>query len=143
MSALVTPNFAFGINMDVDAMRTRCPSAVMRGAAWLAGYRFQITRHGVATVVASRDTGVHGVLWMLKPQDEAALDWFEGVDDGFYEKRWARVVHQGRLQVARLYVACEHRQGIPRPGYLETILAAARERELPASYCAELVRWQR
>ena len=47
----------------------------------------------------------------------------------------------GRQVPAMIYVARSRTPGLPRPGYLEAVLAAARELELPADYVEALARW--
>ena len=46
----------------------------------------------------------------------------------------------GRMP-ALVYVARERREGRPRPGYQEEVIAAARDWALPADYVRRLERW--
>src|SRR4029077_16071477 len=139
----VRPNqrayFAYGINMDRDEMAYRCPRATLRGTATLDGHRFVINREGVATLVPSSRSLVYGVLWNLTPVDEVALDLFEGVDEGFYEKQVILAGQNGREYAALIYLAANSSPGRPRPGYLETVCDAARSHRFPATYVADLV----
>ena len=41
-----------------------------------------------------------------------------------------------------VYVARSHTPGLPRPGYLEAVVAAARELDFPPAYVDALARWQ-
>jgi hypothetical protein len=83
---------------------------------------------------------VLGVVWALTPACEAALDRYEGVARGLYAKRTLPV---GGL-VTLVYVASDVEPGPPKPGYLEAIIAAARDRDFPDEYVAgELGAWLR
>ncbi|GAP87211.1 hypothetical protein SAMD00023353_2300510 [Rosellinia necatrix] len=93
--------FAYGSNLHVAQMASRCPASVFQGRAVLRGYRWQINERGVANVVEStRDSDsdpddsyvVEGLLYRISPEDEASLDRSEGVSQRFYEKRVLRVV---------------------------------------------------
>jgi len=131
--------FAYGINMDRDEMAYRCPRATLRGTATLDGHRFVINREGVATLVPTERSLVFGVLWNLTPVDEVALDLFEGVDEGFYEKQVILARYSGQDCPALIYLSSNSTPGRPRPGYLETVCDAARSHRFPPTYVADLV----
>ena len=122
-------------------MRRHCPTAKEVGTAVLDGHRFVITADGYASV--ERHTGgvVHGVLWRLTPRDLAALNIYESVESGLYHCRRLPVRHARKQHHARVYVARPRGPGRPKPGYLELVIAAARDWSLPQSYVSELTRW--
>ena len=145
---MATAYFAYGANMEQPRMAGRCPSAVIVNPAVLRDQRFQIGRHGYATVVPEPGAQVHGVLWMLTDADERELDRYEGVAEGLYAKARHRVHVQlggvsGAIDAveALVYVAQDAARGRPRPGYLERIIACAERHGLPARYVAELRAW--
>jgi hypothetical protein len=78
--------FAYGSNMDVEAMRARCPRSTPLGAARLARHRFFIMQGGYASVMADPRRQVCGVLWDLALGDVRALDAYEDVKGGLYRK---------------------------------------------------------
>jgi len=51
------------------------------------------------------------------------------------------VQHAARRRVALVYIARPRGVGRPRAGYMEIVIAAAREWELPNSYVASLRYW--
>jgi gamma-glutamylcyclotransferase (GGCT)/AIG2-like uncharacterized protein YtfP len=138
----MTLYFAYGSNMSRAPMRSRCPSAREVGVATLAGHRLIITSDGYASVVPQPGGMVHGLLWRLAPRDVAALNTYEGVDTGLYRIVTLPVRAGARQVPAMVYVARTRTPGLPRPGYLEAVLAAARELELPDDYVAALARWR-
>jgi len=131
--------------MDDRLVRAICPRARLLGTGMLAGYRFRITRYGMATVVPDPQARTHGVVWEIARRDERMIDRFEGVGEHVYRKRLLPVhlhVEPGEAALPCLvYVAAHFEAGRPREGYMERVLAAARRRHLPAPYLAELRRW--
>jgi hypothetical protein len=136
----MTRYFAYGANMDLAAMRSRCPHAHSLGPAVLAGYRFFVGLDGWGSVGPCAGTALHGILWQLTPRDIAALHAFELLHQGPYEVRHVPV-RQGRRSLrAMMYVLRRRGRGRPRPGYIEAITAAARQWQLPETYVRTLER---
>jgi gamma-glutamylcyclotransferase (GGCT)/AIG2-like uncharacterized protein YtfP len=136
--------FAYGSNMDEEQMAARCSGAVQLATAVLEGYRFIINGQGVASVVTSPRSRVHGLLWSLTQQHEESLDEYEGVDEGIYSRETRRVMRAAGPPVAALiYVAADCTEGPPQPGYFERIIAAAQRLDFPSEYQRELRAWQR
>ena len=134
--------FAFASNMVTAQMAERCPGAESRGVAVLEDHRFGIGRRGYATVVGEAGAKVHGILWELRPEHEAALDVYEGVRHGLYQKVWLPVhLADGIPQRAIVYVAGDPAPGNAVAGYMEKVVAAAEAHGLPASYIADLRGW--
>ncbi|OAG04063.1 uncharacterized protein CC84DRAFT_886100 [Paraphaeosphaeria sporulosa] len=79
--------FAFGSNLWLSQMRTRCPSSAYLGVARLHGYTWIINERGYANVVESKarpiantkPDHVYGLVFRLDANDEAKLDKNEGV----------------------------------------------------------------
>ena len=84
--------FAYGANMDIEAMGARCPRSRPLTAARLMRHRLAVMREGWLTVVGDPRGRVHGVLWELALADVAALDRFEEVARGLYAKTVQPVV---------------------------------------------------
>jgi gamma-glutamylcyclotransferase (GGCT)/AIG2-like uncharacterized protein YtfP len=137
----MTLNFAYGSNMSRALMRPRCPSAREIGVAILDGFRFIVTADGYASVVRAPGERVHGLLWRLAPRDLAALNAYEGLDHGLYRAVTLPVRSGATRASALVYVARSRVPGVPRPGYLDCVLAAARDIDLPAGYVDTLARW--
>ncbi len=136
-------SFAYGSNMDPEQMARRCVSAVLDGVAELPAHRFVVTRDGYGSVAPEPAGTVHGVVWRLAEADERALDEYEGVPEGLYRKEVKLVYppRHGTPVEVLIYVACEGAPGTPRPGYMETVVGAARRHGFPAAYVGELARW--
>ena len=134
-------HFAYGSNMHRGVMRKHAPTAVPLGVARLADYRFVITSDGYASVEPARAQSVHGVLWRLTPRDRVTLDLWENVTAGQYRAEILAVDEAGRRRRALVYIARRRPLGRPKPGYMEIVVKAAHERQMPAGYIAALERW--
>jgi hypothetical protein len=128
--------FAYGSNMDRDAMTARCPRSRPLGPARLARHRLAIMPAGYLSVLRDPRRSVWGLLWDLALADGPALDRYEDVGSGLYRKDIQPVLTGEGPRRALIYVGTGQ-GGRPRPGYLEAVLVAARPL-LPAGYVREL-----
>ncbi len=127
--------FAYAANMDVKAMAARCPQTRPLGRARLARHRLVITADGFASVAPDKRSFVHGVLFDLALADVAALDRYEEVGRGLYAKTSQLVLREPLGSVrALVYIARTREEGAPAPGYLDGVIAAARDWRLPPAY---------
>ena len=126
--------FAYGANMDIEAMRRRCPASNPIGLARLMNHRFFIMRDGVASVRRAPGAVVHGLLWDLALADVRPLDRFEDVEGGLYTKMVQPVLKQAGAARALIYIGHTTDEGRSRPGYLEAVIGAARTVGLPDAY---------
>ncbi len=130
--------FAYGSNMDVEAMVRRCPRSKPIGLARLERHRLAIMREGWLTVVRASRTAVHGVLWDLALADVPALDRYEGLPRGLYAKVVQPVIAAGGPKWAVVYFGANAGPGVPNPDYIADVIAAARAWNLPAEAVAAL-----
>lgn len=133
--------FAYGANMNRAVMRKYAPGASPLGLARLYGCRFVITADGYASVARAAGQTVYGVLWRITLRDRITLDQWEDTASGLYRTRFFPIEHAGRRQPALVYVARRRGNGVPKKGYMELILAAARDWKMPRAYIASLQRW--
>jgi hypothetical protein len=134
-------HFAYGANMSRAVMRRHARGARPLGVAELEGHRFIITADGYGSVEAHGAQTVHGVLWQITPRDRVTLDAWENLDGGLYRAEMLMVRCGGRRVPALVYCARPSAEGRPKPGYMELVVAAAREWELPDAYVRSLERW--
>jgi gamma-glutamylcyclotransferase (GGCT)/AIG2-like uncharacterized protein YtfP len=136
-------HFAYGTNMSRGLMRARCPEARALGTATLSGWRFVIGPDGYASVIRQPGGRVHGVLWRLGARDVAAINAYESVQSGLYLLRTLAVRKGTQSAPALVYVARRQGEGMPRPGYLATVIEAALDWNLPPPYIRSITRWSR
>ncbi len=137
----MTLHFAYGSNMSRPHMLMRCPDATALGTATLAGWRFVINPDGYGSVAPQPGGIVRGVLWRLHPRDLAVINAYENVAGGLYLRRLLPVLHGERREQALIYIATRRGEGTPRPGYMEIVVAAARDWAMPEAYIRSLQRW--
>ena len=122
---------AYGSNLNVPQMRMRCPHATILGTAELKGWEllFKGSRTGSYLTIERNDDGrVPVVIWDVTPEDEKALDRYEGFPT-FYYKQDIKLQYKGirtgrrRTITAFAYIMHEERQiGIPSRFYMKTCL---------------------
>jgi gamma-glutamylcyclotransferase (GGCT)/AIG2-like uncharacterized protein YtfP len=130
--------FAYGSNMDRSAMAERCPASTPLEPARLARHRLVITAGGYASVLRDARRTVWGLLWNMALSDMPALDRYEDVAGGLYVKLSQPVIAGSGVRRALIYVARNRAFGQPQPGYIETVVAAARDAGLPDDYLREI-----
>lgn len=137
----MTLHFAYGSNMSRAVMGRHAPGAEPIGVAALADYRFVITADGHASVEPKRARTVYGVLWRLTPRDCVTLAVWENIAGGLYRAMTLPVQQDGRRRMALTYVARARRSGWPKAGYMELVIEAALEWQLPQVYSDSLGQW--
>jgi Gamma-glutamyl cyclotransferase, AIG2-like len=130
--------FAYGANMDVEAMARRCPRSRPLGVARLMRHRLAVMREGWLTATRDPRGRVHGVLWDLALADVSALDRFEGVGTGLYAKAVQPVIAAGGPKRALVYFGRNAGPGRADAAYIRDVIAAARHWRLPAEALAAL-----
>jgi hypothetical protein len=130
--------FAYGSNMDRAAMLKRCPRATPVGPARLMGHRFFVCADGYGSVARDPRGVVWGLLWDLALADIPALDRYECLATGLYGKSVQPVLTVKGPRRAMLYIARSTLPGAPKADYMEGVLAAAADAELPEAYRREL-----
>jgi len=126
--------FAYGSNMHRDVMATHAPTAAPLGVGALANYAFVITADGYASIEPKQTRTVYGVLWRIEPRDRVRLDAWENVAGGLYRAKNLPVQHAGRRYDALTYIARQQPAGRAKAGYMELVIAAALEWQLPPAY---------
>jgi len=132
--------FAYGSNMDTTQMNRRCPENRLIGKAILPGYRWIITRRGYASVIPSQEDAVEGVLFEISETDEAHLDRYEGVGSGCYVKKMVRILHNGEIVHAMIYIDPVDEEGHPIEEYIRRINDAVRDAGLSEAYVKRYIR---
>jgi cation transport regulator ChaC len=134
-------HFAYGSNMSRLIMRKHAPDAEPVGVATLANYRFLITADGYASIEPKRGETVHGVVWRLTPHDRMTLDAWENIAAGLYRAATLPVRQAGRRRMALTYLGRSSQTGLAKAGYMQVVIAAALEWQLPQAYISSLRHW--
>ncbi len=132
--------FAYGANLDRAHMARTAPTARPLGTAVLPDHRLTIGSSGYGTVIPAPGHRVSGLLWSLGPDDEAALDAFEGLAEGYYRKDERDVIDAaGTLRRVMVYLATDERPGEAHPAYLAQVVAAGRALGFSDEYLGEII----
>jgi gamma-glutamylcyclotransferase (GGCT)/AIG2-like uncharacterized protein YtfP len=86
--------FAYGSNLNIRQMQSRCPAAEPLGKLVLPNTR--LVFRGVADVIAEKGIECQGGIWRITDECERALDRYEGFDPerpdcGMYTKEYVTV----------------------------------------------------
>lgn len=126
---------AYGSNLNVRQMETRCPKATILGTAKLKGWEllFKGSKTGSYLTIEENENGsVPVVIWEVTPSDEKALDRYEGYP-AFYYKKDIKLQYKGirtgkrRTINAFAYIMHEDRPvGVPSRYYVQTCIEGYR-----------------
>ena len=110
--------FAYGSNLNVSQMTHRTPTATPLGSAYFPGWR--LVFRGVADIeIGEPDDLLPVGIWEIGPEDEIALDRYEGVSSGLYRQ----VMINGMMT----YRMNSGGYRDPNPLYFKTILDGYRD----------------
>lgn len=97
--------WAFGANLNRESMARRCPAAIP--GSKLIVHNAALVFRGVADVEIRKGSVVQGGLWWITAECEENLDYFEGVRQGLYVKRYLpvwKMKHSGKYRKALFYM---------------------------------------
>lgn len=125
--------WAYGSNLNVEAMRRRCPAA--RQVKQMFVTDAALVFRGVADVTHRKGNMVPGGLWEITHKCEEVLDRYEGVNSRFYLKRYLPVKFKGKVRDC-LFYQMRASNGVMPPSeyYLETIEQGYRDFGLDLAY---------
>ena len=110
---------AYGSNLNLPQMEHRCPGAEIAGVSEVKGY--ELLFRGVATIEPKEDAKVPVGLWRITPEDEKALDRYEGWPH-LYHKEMLQLELEGKPVSAMVYVMNEGRKAaLPAEYYYDVI----------------------
>ena len=132
--------------MDPARMHERAPHSPHRGTGYLEGWRLTFGGDDIgwdgalATVVEDANEHVFVSLYDLTPQDERALDEWEGVAVDVYRKIKVRVHTLDGEPLCFLYVLNGYEGGLPSKQYMSIIVDAAIAAGAPVDYIEDLAK---
>ena len=102
--------FAYGSNLDVAQMETRCDDPQLLGIAFLPHHRFVFAgtspnreNMGVGSMRTAPNQQLAGVIWSISDADLKALDAREGFPTRYERERMAVVDLKGQSHEAYVY----------------------------------------
>lgn len=125
--------FAYGANMSVDNMLSRCPHATPIQSFYLQNYRLAFAHH--ATVIPCENSTTPGALWSITDVCEQNLDVFEGFP-GYYKKTY---FEQDGLEIM-MYEMNPPLEGCPSDDYIECLTDGYIDWNLPLNVLDQAVK---
>lgn len=122
---------AYGSNLNVEQMLTRCPSARVIGTSEIPDYQlmFKGSQSGsYLTIEPMQGSSVPVAVWEVSASDERALDHYEGWPRFYYKKEMElpiKGITSGKVRMRRVFAYIMHEDrhfGIPSRYYMETCL---------------------
>jgi hypothetical protein len=109
---------AYGSNMNLEQMAWRCPTANVVGTTYLQDWRLIFC--GVASIERFKGGQVPVVVWDIQPEDEIALDRYEGWPR-LYRKEIVQITLDGKKVKTMVYIKNDSREHPPNLDYLGVI----------------------
>ena len=135
---------AYASNLDPARMGERCPHSPLQTTGWLTGWRLTFGGEelgwdgALAMVVPDANSQVFVALYDVSPQDHAKLDYWEGAEEGLYNKIKLRVSTLDGDVLAWVYILDAYEGGLPSARYIGLIAEAAQAAGAPDEYVEDL-----
>jgi hypothetical protein len=113
--------FGYGMNVNSDSMRDRCPTADNLGPALLLDHELEFAHH--CNVKFQAGSTVPGLLWSITDWDLASLDLTEGYPY-YYTRLGASVLHRGETKLAIVYTMVGDTEIAPPTEYYRDLVTS-------------------
>jgi hypothetical protein len=122
---------AYGSNLNMKQMKMRCPGAEVMGTAALKDWEllFKGSKTGsYLTIEPMAGSTVPVVVWKITPEDEKALDRYEGYPNFYYKKKFkvlCKSIETGVSKYVNAFAYIMHEDsaiGMPTRVYISTCL---------------------
>lgn len=113
---------AYGSNLNMERMKERCPGAEFVGTGIVENHELQFKGNlynAHATIAPKEGSSVPVGIWTIQKRDEAHLDVYEGVRQGYYFKEQIPVkMDDGSALTGMVYIMdLKNDFGRPHPEY--------------------------
>lgn len=98
---------AYGSNMALAQMATRCPDAVFLGIGYIECARLEFYYHATVEKTHRHADRVPVAVWEISDNDEAALDAYEGFPDYYRKSKWTALMPDGSQIDGMIYIMRE------------------------------------
>jgi len=98
---------AYGSNLNLKQMSYRCPTAKVYGKGIIHGYRLLFKgapENAYLTIESYQDGKVPVLIWEVQPEDELALDRYEGYPSFYYKENIQVELETGEIVTAMVYI---------------------------------------
>lgn len=134
---------AYGSNLNLRQMKSRCPTAKLYGTGTVEGYELQFKgqpNSAFATIAPKEGASVPVAVFEIKPQDEQSLDRYEGYPSHYF-KQDVPVQLDGEEVKAMVYLMnLKMGFGMPSPYYYQTVYEGYNDCELDTDVLDQAVK---
>lgn len=137
--------YAYGSNLSLDQMTTRCPSATLiipamefKDMELCFPHKAVVRNCGVASIKPAPGKSVFGTLFSISSDDFIKLDRFEGLGNG-YSRKFVKAA--GNTPAFWYYYSLKNNRGdffAPSKDYLGLIVEGAVKQKFPEAYITQL-----
>ena len=121
--------FAYGTNLSMARLTSRCPSAIKYATGILKNHKLIFNSRGVASIIASDESEVYGLIYDIPDSQITSLDNYEGVP-----KQRFLIETDNEEVDCLIYVATDNKPGKPRDEHFDIIMHAMDELSFPKLY---------
>lgn len=128
---------AYGSNINKNQMALRCPTARVKGTGYIEGWSLYFKgspSSAVATIEPEKNSTVPVLVWEIEPDDEKALDRYEGFPWLYRKEIITAVVGEKQVEGMVYIMNGERCYGAPSESYYETILQGYEEFGMDINY---------
>lgn len=128
---------AYGSNLNLEQMKLRCPTAEVVGVSELRGYKLVFRgslTNAYATLEESTEDTVPVLIWSLQPQDEKALDRYEGYPRFYFKEMHTAIVNNKPVEAIVYIMNKKYKAGIPSGDYYNIVYKGYNDNGLTTEY---------
>ena len=135
---------AYGSNLNLVQMASRCPSAKVYAKGilnnWKLAYRGSKT-NAHATIIRKQNSIIPVLIWEIEKSDEIRLDIYEGYPH-YYFKKNIMVYVDGKRRKAMVYIMNESQNpGTPSEHYIDTIRQGYTDNDMDLDILEKSLEW--
>ena len=139
-------HFGYGSNLNMEFLRSYCPSAEFIMRAYLPNYEVQFRfwserrQGGISTIIEKPGGLVHGVIYDVPEEELLDLDVLESVPQGLYRRETFLVLGEDmKWHGADLYRVAEPKGPFtPARSYVELMITGAKAHGLAPEYIKKI-----
>jgi len=120
---------AYGMNTNLDSMKSRCPDAISLGKVWLLDHELRFKHF--CDIEQNLGSMMECALWSITEACERSLDRLEGYPD-FYLKKEVKVKWNNKNIIAMIYYMADsyHEYDFPSEYYFSTVITGYKQHEM-------------
>lgn len=115
---------AYGSNLNIEQMKYRCPTARLYGIGVIEDYELQFKGYptnAYATIEPKDGSSVPVAVWEIQPEDEIALDRYEGYPSHYFKQDVPVKMDKGEVNAMVYIMNLKMDFGMPSSHYYRVV----------------------